>query len=73
MGPDWKPEFTEVGTIVPNHASYMDIVMAYGYFFPAFVAKRSVANIIGIHTISKAIDCLYVDRAGTKEEKIKLA
>lgn len=47
--------------------------MAYGYFFPAFVSKRSVENLPGIKTIMAAIDGLFVDRAGTKEEKIAVA
>lgn len=51
----------------------MDIVIALSYLAPSFVSKKSVASYPGIGTIAKAIDCVFVDRAGSKEEKIKVA
>ena len=69
LGPDWKPQWKGAGTLVSNHVSWLDIVMAYGYFFPAFVSKRSVEQLPGVKTIMAAIDGLFVDRAGTVEEK----
>jgi 1-acyl-sn-glycerol-3-phosphate acyltransferase len=71
LGPNTdEPCFDRFGTITPNHVSWIDIILLYGYFFPAFVAKKSVANQFGVQTVSRAIDCLFVDRGGTKEEKI---
>ena len=73
LGPEWKPQWRGAGTLVANHVSWLDIVMAYGYFFPAFVSKRSVEKMPGVKTIMAAIDGLFVDRAGTKEEKKAVA
>ena len=73
LGPDWKPQWRGAGTLVANHVSWLDIVMGYGYFFPAFVSKRSVQNMPGIKTIMAAIDGLFVDRAGTVEERQEAA
>lgn len=73
LGPDWKPEWTGAGTIVANHVCWLDIILLYGHFMPAFVSKRSVEKLPGIKTINAAIDGLFVDRAGTKEEKIAVA
>ena len=48
----------------------MDIVTILAFYFPSFVAKKDVKKFPGIGSIATAIDCLFVDRAGTKEEKI---
>ena len=75
LGPNWKQELEGLspGTIIANHCSWMDIVSLFGYFGTTFVAKRSVENIPGVKTLAKWGDPLYVDRAGTKEEKIAVA
>lgn len=70
LGKDWKPEWKGVGTVVSNHVCWMDIVMALGILQPSFVSKKSVASYPGIGTIARAIDCVFLERAGTKEEKI---
>ena len=72
LGPDWKPKWKGVGTIVSNHVCWMDIVMSRGLLQPSFVSKKSVASYPGVGTIAKAIDCVFLDRAGTKEEKIAI-
>ena len=48
----------------------MDIVMAYAIFQPSFVSKKSVASYPGIGIIARSIDTVFLERAGTKEEKI---
>lgn len=73
LGPDWKPSWTGVGTIVANHVSWLDIVVCAAFYNPSFLAKESVKKIPTIGTLGRAIDCVFVDRAGTKEEKIKVA
>lgn len=72
LGPDWKPQWSGSGTIVMNHVCWMDITLAIAYFFPSFVAKESVKSYPGVGSIATAIDCLFLDRAGTKEDKIKM-
>ena len=37
------------------------------------MSKRSVENFPGVKTINSAVDGLFVDRAGTKEEKVAVA
>jgi len=48
----------------------MDILVTIAYFFPSFVSKISVKSYPGVGSIAKAIDCVFLERAGTKEEKI---
>jgi 1-acyl-sn-glycerol-3-phosphate acyltransferase len=72
LGPDWKPEWTGASTIVSNHVCWMDIVVSLAYFKASFVSKKSVRDMPGIGKIASAIDCLFLDRAATKEEKKKI-
>lgn len=53
-----------------NHVCWMDIVVLLAYFSPSFVSKKSVKKYPGIGPIAQAIDCVFLERAGTKEEKI---
>jgi len=40
-------------------------------FHTSFVSKASVKKYPGIGQIATAIDCVFLDRAGSKEEKIR--
>jgi len=73
LGPDWKPQWTGTGTIVANHVCWMDICMSMYVFFPSFLGKKSIKSYPFIGKISMAVDSFFVDRAGTKEEKIAVA
>jgi 1-acyl-sn-glycerol-3-phosphate acyltransferase len=55
---------------VANHVCWMDILISIAFFFPSFVSKKSIKNFPGVGPIAQAIDCVFLDRAGTKEEKI---
>ena len=48
---------------------WLDIVISLGKFGASFVSKKSVKSFPGIGKIAIAIDCLFLERAGTKEEK----
>jgi 1-acyl-sn-glycerol-3-phosphate acyltransferase len=48
----------------------MDICTLIIFFFPSFVSKSDVKSFPGVGSVAKAIDCVFVDRAGSKEEKI---
>ncbi|XP_047336290.1 lysophospholipid acyltransferase LPEAT1-like isoform X2 [Impatiens glandulifera] len=50
------------GVIISNHVSYLDILYHMSYFFPSFVAKRSVAKLPLVGLISKCMGCVYVQR-----------
>ena len=69
LGPDWKPEWDNATTIVSNHVSWMDIIVALVYFCPAFVAKKSVKSYPGVGRIAIAINSVFIDRAGSKDAK----
>jgi len=66
LGPDWKPKWEGSGTLVSNHVSgLMDILSMMWLFFPAFVSKKSVQKYIGVGSIATAMDCIFLNRAGT--------
>ena len=69
LGPDWKPDWSNPSTIVSNHVSWFDIIVALVYFCPSFVSKNSVKKYPGVGRIAIAIECVFFDRAGSKEEK----
>lgn len=72
LGPEWKPQWEGAGTLICNHVSWMDIASCLAIHFPSFVAKSSVKSYPFIGKIAIAIDCFFTERAGTKEEKIKV-
>jgi len=47
----------------------MDIVWCLHNFWPSFVSKESVRSYPGIGQVAVAIDCLFLERASSKEEK----
>ena len=57
--------------IVSNHLSWADILVHMSHFFPAFVARSSTAKTPFVGSISKAMGCLYVERAKSKDETSK--
>ncbi|GLC33057.1 hypothetical protein PLESTB_000375200 [Pleodorina starrii] len=52
----------QFGGYVSNHCSWIDIVVYMSRFFPSFVAKKDVSTLPLIGPISKAMQCLFVDR-----------
>jgi len=48
----------------------MDIVMALAAIWPSFVSKASVRSYPGVGRIAVALDCVFLDRASSKEEKL---
>ena len=62
-----EPAQTHAG-IVSNHLSWADILVHMSHFFPAFVARSSTASTMFVGSISKAMGCLYVERAKTKTD-----
>ena len=55
--------------IVSNHLSWADILVHMSHSFPAFVARASTASTPLVGSISKAMGCLYVERAKTKSDQ----
>ncbi|EFJ47621.1 hypothetical protein VOLCADRAFT_91941 [Volvox carteri f. nagariensis] len=50
------------GGYVSNHCSWIDIVLYMSRLFPSFVAKKEVSTLPLIGPISKAMQCMFVDR-----------
>lgn len=73
LGPDWKPEWENPGAVIMNHTCFIDILFGMVVFFPSFVSKKSVKAYPFVGNIATALDCVFLERAGTKEEKIKVA
>lgn len=73
LGPNWKPEWQGAGTLISNHVCWMDIVLTLSIFHPSFVSKASVKKYPGIGLIAQAIDCLFLDRGGSKDDKLAMA
>ena len=75
LGPDWTPTTRGPSTIVSNHSCWMDILVGcYSYNFPVFTSKVGIKNWIFIGTLVTypGYEALFLDRAGTKEEREKL-
>ncbi|KAG2491357.1 hypothetical protein HYH03_010356 [Edaphochlamys debaryana] len=53
---------TRIGGYVSTHCSWADIILYMSQIFPSFVAKKEVSDLPLIGTISKAMQCLFVDR-----------
>ena len=70
LGPSWTKKYTGSGTIIANHVCWMDILIGMVIFFPSFVSKKSIKKYPFVGMIATALDCVFLDRAGTKEEKI---
>ena len=71
LGPEWTPQWSGSGTIVQNHINALcDILLSMYLFFPAFVAKKPVKKYPLVGFIAQAMDCIFLDRTGTKEEKL---
>ena len=66
-----KEEPRSYAGIVSNHLSWADILVHMSHFFPAFVARSSTAGTMFVGSISKAMGCLYVERAKTKSDDLK--
>jgi len=50
----------------------MDVVASTAYFNVSFVSKKSVRDVPFLGKISAALDCIFLDRAGTKEDNKKI-
>ena len=70
LGPDWEPKWEKSGALIFNHTSFMDIIIGIKYFFPSFVSKASVNKYPFIRRMAPFTDSVFLERAGSKEEKI---
>lgn len=75
LGPDWTPTTRKPSTIVSNHACWSDILIGcWAHNFPVYTSKPGIKNwlIVGTLITYPGYECMFLDRAGTKEEREKL-
>ena len=74
LGPEWKgPRYDRSSTVVSNHQSWIDIGIVTYLKFPSFTPKASIKKWPVIGEICDLVyNALFIDRAGTPEEKEKL-
>lgn len=70
LGPDYKktqklPQ--NVSTIVMNHQSWIDNIIAVVLFHPAFMIKAEVLKVPFVGEVLAGLKCQYVERFATKE------
>ncbi len=69
LGPDWVPKYEGASTLGSNHSCWTDTSIYIYLVMPSFLAKKAVRNYVGVGPCSVALQSLYFDRSGTKEEK----
>ena len=75
LGPEWKPTNRIPSTIVSNHCVWLDIMMLWQVKdYPIFAAKSPVKNFpfIGYIASYPGFDTIFLNRAGSKEERLEL-
>ena len=72
LGPDWKPQWKGCGTMIQNHINgYCDVLSSMYLFYPAFVSNKVVKKYPFVGLIAIAMDCIFLDRAGCREDKVR--
>ncbi|CDW73629.1 acyltransferase family protein [Stylonychia lemnae] len=75
LGPDWKPYKGKPATIVSNHSAWIDILLGcIALDFPRFTSKIGILKwpMVGVMASYPGYGTLFLDRAGSKEERVKL-
>lgn len=73
LGPDWSPAWTGAPTLVQNHTSIADGMVAVCVLFPSFVARINVLDIWGIGTLMTVMKSVFVERVGDDAKASKVA
>lgn len=71
LGPDWEKTYDGASTIVWNHGSWIDILVGMWWDLPSYVSKMSVRSYPFVGIIAECMQCLFLERTGTREEKEK--
>jgi 1-acyl-sn-glycerol-3-phosphate acyltransferase len=72
LGPDWKPEYKGAASLVSNHSGWLDILTLFYVKKPSLVSKEGVKKWPIVGLVAQAIGTYFLDRAGTKEERLKM-
>ena len=69
-----KPKLSEVGeshVLISNHTGWAEIAFITMAFRPSFVAKKGISKWPIIGAMTRAMNCIYVDRMKNKGSKVK--
>ena len=73
LGPDHNSIDASKGdktsTIVSNHMGWFEVLCLMTGIHPAFICKKETESIPILAGLAKAVQCIFVDRAGTAEAK----
>ena len=68
-----KSKKPNISTVVCNHLGFQDIFnLSISPIHPGYVAKVEAKNILLINYCMHAIQCIFVNRGGTEEERNKI-
>ena len=68
-----RPEGAKVSTIVCNHIGFFEIInLLLSPLFPSYLAKSDLADAPLVGSGIKGLQSIFVNRAGTEEEKNKI-
>ena len=73
LGPDWKAEWEGAPTLVQNHTSIADGMIAVCVLFPSFVARINMQEVWGIGTLMTIMKSVFVQRVGDNAKESKKA
>jgi 1-acyl-sn-glycerol-3-phosphate acyltransferase len=56
------PSGKDGAIVISNHISYLDQLTSVMYYFPGFVARAAVENMVVVGSMANVLDCIYVAR-----------
>ena len=72
LGPDWKPTYDSPSSYVCNHSCWLDVLGIFCSKETSLVGKEEIRQWPMFGLIGTAIGNFFLDRAGTKEERLAL-
>ena len=73
FGPDYKISFDEkYGSLICNHISFIEILLAMIYFGTGFISKSDVKKVPLFGSIAISLQSLFVDRANEENRQLIL-
>ena len=65
LGKGWTQEFERTNvTIIFNHTSFLEILMAFTWRSPTFISTKRSMDIPLVGTVLKAINAIFLERSG---------
>jgi len=64
----WKSVDSPAAGVVSNHVGWADILILCWLFSPSFIARKATTQTPIVGRVSRAMECLYVERAQEREK-----